>query len=121
MSNRTMSLLAAGAFVAALSAVGVTEASAQTMPMKSMPMKMDKKQMMKMRNMTKSEVKSGKMDKCYGVALKGKNDCYAGAGTTCAGTSTIDYQGNAFKLEAKGTCATITTPKGNGSLTAKAA
>lgn len=59
------------------------------------------------------------MDKCYGVALKGQNDCAAGAGTTCAGTSTTDYQGNAWKYVAKGTCTTMTTPKGNGSLTAK--
>src|SRR6516164_11173313 len=65
-------------------------------------------------------VKSGKMEKCYGVALKGQNDCYAGAGTTCAGTSTVDYQGNAFKLEPKGTCTTMNTPKGAGSLTPKA-
>lgn len=60
-------------------------------------------------------------EKCFGVALKGKNDCYAGAGTTCAGTSTADYQGNAFKLEPKGTCTSVTTPKGNGSLTPKSA
>jgi len=55
-------------------------------------------------------------EKCYGVALKGKNDCKAGAGTSCAGTSKIDYQGNAWKLVPKGTCSTITTPKGMGSL-----
>jgi uncharacterized membrane protein len=59
-------------------------------------------------------------EKCYGVALKGQNDCAAGAGTTCAGTSKVDYQGNAWKLVAKGTCTTMKTPKGNGSLTAKA-
>jgi len=34
------------------------------------------------------------MEKCFGVALKGKNDCAAGPVTTCAGTSKIDYQGN---------------------------
>ncbi len=38
------------------------------------------------------------MEKCYGVALAGQNDCKAGPGTTCAGTSTVDYQGNAWKL-----------------------
>jgi uncharacterized membrane protein len=117
MSDRAMSMLAAGAFVAALGAVGATAATAA----EHMPMKMNKAAMMKMRKMTASEVKSGKMEKCYGVALKGKNDCYAGAGTTCAGTSTTDYQGNAFKLEPKGTCTTITTPNGNGSLTPKSA
>jgi uncharacterized membrane protein len=59
------------------------------------------------------------MEKCFGVALAGKNDCKAGAGTTCAGTSHTDYQGNAWKYVPKGTCTTIKTPKGMGSLTAK--
>ena len=56
-------------------------------------------------------------EKCYGVALKGANDCAAGAGTSCAGTSTKDYQGNAWKLVPKGTCESIKTPTGVGSLT----
>jgi len=56
-------------------------------------------------------------EKCYGVALAGQNDCKAGPGTTCAGTSKVDYQGNAWKLVPKGTCTSITTPKGHGSLT----
>ncbi len=43
-------------------------------------------------------------EKCYGVSLKGQNDCKAGPGTTCAGTSTIDYQGNAWTLVPKGDC-----------------
>ena len=59
-------------------------------------------------------------EKCYGVALAGKNDCAAGAGTTCAGTSKVDYQGNSWKSVPKGTCTTMKTPKGNGSLTPKA-
>jgi uncharacterized membrane protein len=58
-------------------------------------------------------------EKCYGVALKGQNDCAAGAGTTCAGTSTVDYQGDAWKLVPKGTCTTMQLPGGRkGSLTA---
>jgi len=57
-------------------------------------------------------------DKCYGISLAGKNDCKAGAGTTCAGTSHKNYQGDAWKYVAKGTCASIKTPKGNGSLVA---
>jgi uncharacterized membrane protein len=65
------------------------------------------------------QVKSGKVEPCFGVALKGKNDCYAGAGTTCSGLSTEDYQGNAFRLVPKGTCTSISTPKGNGSLAPK--
>lgn len=60
------------------------------------------------------------MEKCYGVSMAGKNDCAAGAGTSCAGTSKTDYQGNAWKNVAKGTCTTIQTPKGMGSLTPKA-
>ena len=43
-------------------------------------------------------------DKCFGVSLKAKNDCAAGAGTSCAGTSTVDYQSNAWTLVPKGTC-----------------
>ena len=56
------------------------------------------------------------MDKCFGIALKGENDCAAGAGTTCAGTAATDYQGNAWKYVPKGTCETIKTPTGTGSL-----
>jgi len=56
-------------------------------------------------------------EKCYGVALKGQNDCAAGAGTTCAATSKVDFQGNAWKLVNKGACATTQTPFGPGSLT----
>jgi uncharacterized membrane protein len=59
------------------------------------------------------------MEKCYGIAQAGKNDCAAGPGTTCAGTAQKDYQGNAWILVAKGTCTTIKTPKGFGSLQAK--
>lgn len=57
------------------------------------------------------------MEKCYGVAKAGQNDCAAGPGTSCAGTSTRDYQGNAWKLVAKGICIRTQTPKGPGSLT----
>lgn len=49
-------------------------------------------------------------EKCFGVALKGQNDCAAGPGTTCAGTSKVDYQGNAWKLVPKGTCVTMKLP-----------
>lgn len=58
-------------------------------------------------------------EKCYGVSKAGKNDCAAGPGTSCAGTSKVDYQGNAWSFVPKGTCTGIKTPKGNGSLTAK--
>lgn len=64
---------------------------------------------------------SADKEKCFGVALKGKNDCAAGAGTTCAGTSKVDYQGNAWKLVAKGSCEKTmskTSPTGHGQLQA---
>lgn len=56
-----------------------------------------------------------KPEKCFGISLKGQNDCAAGAGTSCAGTSTVDYQGNAWKYVPAGTC-----EKMGGSLTARA-
>ncbi len=58
-------------------------------------------------------------EKCFGVALKGKNDCAAGAGTTCAGTSKVDHQANAWSLVPKGSCektASNTSPTGFGQL-----
>ena len=60
-------------------------------------------------------------EKCFGVSLKGKNDCAAGAGTSCAGTSKVDYQGNAWTLVPKGTCektASPNSPTGKGQLAA---
>jgi uncharacterized membrane protein len=114
MSNRTLSALVAGAFAVAVGSLAATSATAQ----------MSKAEMEKMMKEKQAEtmkaLKTGKMEKCFGVALKGQNDCFAGAGTTCAGTSTVDYQGNAFKLEPKGTCTTMQTPKGPGSISPKA-
>lgn len=63
---------------------------------------------------------SADKEKCFGVALKGKNDCAAGPGTTCAGTSKVDYQANAWSLVPKGSCektASKTSPTGFGQLT----
>ncbi len=103
MSDRTMPALIAGAFAAAL---GVAPAGAQQFT--------PQQQRIQAENTTR--VRSGSVEPCFGVALRGQNDCFAGAGTTCAGTSTTDYQGNAFKLVAKGTCTTLSTPRGPGSL-----
>ncbi|HUZ90752.1 MAG TPA: DUF2282 domain-containing protein [Methylocella sp.] len=55
-------------------------------------------------------------EKCYGIALKGQNDCAAGAGTSCAGTQKTDYDGGRWKFVPTGTCETIKTPSGTGSL-----
>ena len=60
-------------------------------------------------------------EKCFGVAMKGKNDCAAGAGTTCAGTAVRDHQGNSWKFVAKGTCEKTeskTSPTGFGQMVA---
>jgi uncharacterized membrane protein len=57
------------------------------------------------------------VEKCWGVAKAGENDCAAGPGTTCAGTAKADYQANAWKNVPAGTCTSIKTPKGHGSLT----
>lgn len=80
----TIALIAAGAMATALTLISVPSASAQ----------------------------DEAMENCYGVALAGKNDCAAGPGTSCAGTSTIDYQGNAWSLVPAGTCASIERPDG---------
>ena len=58
----------------------------------------------------------GEKERCYGISMAGKNDCAAGPGTTCAGTNKVDYQANAWKYVAKGTCTTLKTPSGMGML-----
>lgn len=87
MKNSIVTLALAGSIASALAAVAAPAASA-----------------------------AGNKEKCYGVALKGQNDCAAGPGTTCAGTSKVDYQKNAWKLVPAGTCMSMTTPDGHGSL-----
>lgn len=90
MDRRTLSLAFAGAITSALTLAAVPAAA---------------------QDATK--------EKCFGVALKGQNDCAAGAGTTCAGTSKMDYQANSWKLVPKGSCekmASKTSPSGFGML-----
>jgi len=82
MTTATKSLALLGAVATAVTAYGVTDAAAQA------------------------------QEKCFGVSLAGENDCAAGPGTTCAGTSTIDYQGNAWTLVPAGTCGDIELPGG---------
>lgn len=59
---------------------------------------------------SQAAVAADEKEKCFGVAKAGANDCAAGKGTTCAGTSTVDYQGNAWSLVPKGTCETMELP-----------
>lgn len=63
-----------------------------------------------------AETPRGDKEKCFGVALATQNDCAAGPGTTCAGTNKVDYNGHSWKLVPKGTCVTMETPFGAGSL-----
>ena len=98
MNGKTTALVVAGLFAAALGATAVNAHAPNDGA--AMP-KMD----------------MANMEKCYGIALSGKNDCKAGPGTTCAGTSKVDYQGNAWSLVKKGTCTTVSTPLGAGSAT----
>ncbi|MBU7576256.1 MAG: DUF2282 domain-containing protein [Hydrogenophaga sp.] len=67
-------------------------------------------------NMPDTKNAASAKERCYGVAMAGKNDCAAGPGTTCAGTSKMDYQANAWKYVPAGTCVGIKTPSGMGSL-----
>ncbi len=95
MSNTLKMSLAASALIAMATAATVTPAAAA----------------------------AGAKEKCFGIALKGKNDCAAGPGTSCAGTSTVDYQGNSWSYVAKGSCekvgGTLTAHKGNAKPVAK--
>lgn len=60
--------------------------------------------------MAVTPVQAQDMEKCYGIAMAGQNDCAAGPGTTCAGTSSVDYQGNAWKMVPAGTCLSTELP-----------
>lgn len=80
MSNTAKTIAVAGAFAAAIAAHAATPAQAQS------------------------------QEKCFGISLAGENDCAAGPGTTCQGTSVMDYQGNAWTLVDEGTCAEIELP-----------
>ena len=107
MSHRTMSVFIASAFAAALGSFALPSANAADAKME------------KMMKEAGESIAAGKMEKCYGVALAGQNDC-AGGSASCAGTSTVDYQGDAYKIVPTGTCTAMKTPKGPGSLQPKA-
>jgi uncharacterized membrane protein len=62
------------------------------------------------------ETEVAKREKCYGISLTAKNDCAAGPGTSCAGTSTVDYQGNAWKYVDSGECEKYGTEEGDYAL-----
>ncbi|WP_426357383.1 DUF2282 domain-containing protein [Pseudocolwellia sp. HL-MZ19] len=109
--NLTKALLV-GASVAVLSAGATAGANSQlTIAADAAP-----KVQEKLTGWLAGDKARGRKDKCYGIALAGENDCKAGAGTSCEGTSTSDFQANAWTYSPKGTCESIVTPNGKGSL-----
>ena len=50
-----------------------------------------------------STVNAEEKENCYGVAKAGHNDCQT-ANTSCAGTSTVDNQGDSFVALPQGVC-----------------
>lgn len=87
MNRRTVNLAVLGSLAAALGAVTLASAPAS----------------------------AAEMEKCFGVAMKGQNDCAAGS-HDCKGHSKVDYDKASFKMVPKGTCTTMKTPKGMGTL-----
>ena len=65
---------------------------------------------------TVASADEGDFEKCYGISKAGQNDCAAKGNKSCAGTSTVNYDGHAWKLVKKGTCTTVETPYGVGSI-----
>ena len=106
--------LLTGAAIAALSTAAAAKPNAQLTIAKDAPEAVKTA----FAQWIKGESPSGRKDKCYGIALAGENDCAAGAGTSCEGTSTVDFQGNAWTHSPKGSCELIVTPEGAGSLSA---
>jgi uncharacterized membrane protein len=60
-------------------------------------------EMEKMMAESAEAIKAGKIEKCYGVAKAGGNDCQT-ATASCAGSSTKDADKAAFIAVPKGTC-----------------
>lgn len=58
---------------------------------------------------------SQEMEKCYGIAKAGENDCAAGA-HDCKGMSTVDYDPASFKEVPAGTCEDMEVDGHMGSL-----
>ncbi|MEO8668617.1 MAG: DUF2282 domain-containing protein [Bauldia sp.] len=102
MTNTLSTATLVGAFAMALGSFAVTPAAADMAAAKAK---------------TEMKMGTGKFEPCYGVAMKGQNDCAEGA-HSCAGLSTADYDPASFKLVPTGTCTTMKTPNGMGMLKA---
>lgn len=86
-------------FVASALATAVTFALA----MQATPVRAADAAMEKMMKEADAGMKAGKIEKCYGVNLAGKNDCQT-ATASCAGSSTKDSDKAAFVIVPTGTC-----------------
>lgn len=111
MSTKLTKTLIAGAAATALSVAAQAGPNSQLTISADAPAKVKEK----FENWMAGDKVRGRKDKCYGIALKGENDCAAGAGTSCEGTSTVDFQGNAWTYSPKGSCEFIVTPHGPAS------
>ncbi len=114
MSNKSIvtKSLIAGAALAALSTATMAKPNDQLSVSESAPAEIKAK----VEGWIAGDKLRGRKDKCYGIALAGENDCKAGAGTSCQGSSTMDFQSNAWTYAPKGSCEFLVTPKGMGSL-----
>lgn len=110
-STRLASALAAGLVMAAAASPALAKPNAQLTLAASAPAEVQTA----FASWMKGDKLSGRKDKCYGIALSGENDCKAGKGTSCEGTSTVDFQGNAWTYAPKGSCDFIVTPLGAAS------
>lgn len=111
MSKSMSSALIAGAAIAVLTSVSAAKPNDQLTISADAPDKVQQNFAAWM----EGKALSGRKDKCFGIALAGENDCAAGAGTSCQGTSTVDFQGNAWTYAPKGSCEHIVTPEGPAS------
>ncbi len=103
------------AVVTGVALAGATQANAKPNDQLTLSAEATDKVKMAFSSWQKGDRLKGRKDKCYGIALSGENDCKAGAGTSCQGTSTVDFQGNAWTYAPKGSCDFIITPNGPAS------
>ena len=94
--NRTLASATLTAAVAL--ALAATDGAAQQQMKDKSGKPMTKEQQMTMERMVKNN-----LEKCYGVAARGKNDCAEGA-HSCVGQATHDRDKASFVLVPKGDC-----------------
>ena len=111
MKNSINSALLAGAALAVMTSASVAKPNSQLSLSADAPAKVKEN----FNAWVEGTALSGRKDKCFGISLAAENDCAAGPGTSCQGTSTVDFQGNAWTYAPKGSCEFIQTPHGPAS------